>query len=443
MLGRAIVEPEHLLLAILRRDRVRDLLVGRVTADEVYALIVDWEGLGDDLVLGRVPRSRALDRVLADAIGVARRRGDDPVANVHLLIALAREDRVTVILQHFGLEEVAAIVDERFPPRGHRVSSELAGVEVVRAALGEAPRRAYPAVPAFERFTADARRAIRAAAETAARLEHREVEPFHLLIGCVQAPASFAGRMLRPMWEDSELGTMGEVIDLACRLGPHPSHQATGRFSEAARRIVAQDAVKLAYRAGHEQITTGHLLLATLDSPDRTTVAITRPRTERLARTIARGLPGDDLGPDEGELGWIQFDQLIRIFTVEFRRVLPAGWTVMGSARSDIHLRVPDSRSESDYQIRPGWITAEAGPAPERLQRVTRWMLERLQAAVIDAGGGAPWPIGPEHQPASVYAEMMPDRYNPKLRLGYGDPQAPTLAVPEHDLYVNMLTSSS
>jgi len=70
---------------------------------------------------------------------------------------------------------------------------------------------------------------------------------------------------------------------------------------------------------------------------------------------------------------------LIRTLTLEFRRVLPPGWTVQGSARSDIHLRVPESQSESEFQIRPGWITAEAGEAPERLARVRYWMLERLQ----------------------------------------------------------------
>jgi len=37
---------------------------------------------------------------------------------------------------------------------------------------------------------------------------------------------------------------------------------------------------------------------------------------------------------------------------LEFRRVLPPGWTVQGSARSDIHLRVPESQSESEFQIR-------------------------------------------------------------------------------------------
>jgi hypothetical protein len=442
MLGRATVEPEHLLLAILRRGRVRELLSGRLAAGDVCAAVVERAGLGEEFVLGPVRRSRRLDEVLAVALGLASQRGEPQTANEHLLLALVGDDAVIALLRHFGLEDVESLVDERFPPRENRLREDLARVELVRAALGEGQRLSQAAVPAFERFTGDARRAIRAAAESAASLEHREVDPFHLLIGCVQVPESFASRVLRPIWEDGELGSVGEVLDLARRTGPHPFHQATGIFSEAARGVVAEGALKLAYRAGHQQITTGHLLLATLDSDDRTTTLMTSPHTQQLARTLARGLPGSDPGPDEGELTWIQFDQLIRTLTLEFRRILPPGWTVMGSARSDIHLKVPDSRSESDFQIRPGWITAETGQVPERLQRVTQWMLERLQAAVIEATR-TPWPETPDHDAAPAHAELIPDRYNPRLRLGYGDPQSPTLAVLEHDLLVNMLTGTS
>ena len=80
---------------------------------------------------------------------------------------------------------------------------------------------------------------------------------------------SFAAQVLSELWADGELGVVGEAIELACRTGPHPSHQATGLFTRAACRVVAQDALALAYRHGHRQITTGHLLLAVLDSGDQ------------------------------------------------------------------------------------------------------------------------------------------------------------------------------
>jgi hypothetical protein len=441
MLGRSRVEPVHLLLAFARQGRVEDLLGERgVSARVLHAAVLAGDGIGDELVLGRLPRSSASEEVLQRAVGVAAERGQRRPGSLDVLLALTGDDGVQAVLRDLDLDDLVRLVDERDPSRASR-SDEQVRAELVRAALEDQTQPARAPVPAFERFTPDARRAIRAAAESAALLEHREVDPFHLLIGCLQVPDSFAARVLSPIWEDGELGAIGEAIDLACRYGPHPFHQATGIFSATARRVVAEGSLSVAYRLGHPQISTGHLLLAVLDSQDRTTAAITRPHTQRLARTLHRGLPGAECGVDEGALAWIQFDSLIRTLTAGFRRILPAGWTISGTARSGIHLRVPDSRSESDFQIRPGWIIAEPGPAPERLKRVAHWMLERVQAAVIDATG-QPWPHSGEDR-VTPYAELIQDRYNPTLRLGYGDPQSPVVAPLEHDLHLNMMISTS
>ncbi|MGA9856796.1 MAG: Clp protease N-terminal domain-containing protein [Solirubrobacteraceae bacterium] len=441
MLGRSRVEPVHLLLAFARQGQVGDLLGDRgITAGALHAAVVAGDGVGDELVLGRLPRSKASEEVLQRAVGLAAERGERRPGSLHVLLALAGDDRVGAILRDLGVNELGRLVDGREPPR-RSLSDEQVRAELVRAALAEQMRPALAPVPAFERFTPDARRAVRAAAETAALLEHREVDPFHLLIGCLQARDSFAARVLAPIWQDGELGAIGEAIELVCRYGPHPFHQATGIFSPTARRVVAEGALSVAYRLGHPQISTGHLLLAVLDSQDRTTMAITRPHTQRLARTLHRGLPGPEHGADEGVLAWIQFDSLIRTLTPGFRQILPAGWTIRGTARSDIHLRVPGSRSESDFQIRPSWIIAQPGPAPERLQRVTLWMLQRLQAAVIEATG-RPWPHSDDGH-VSAYAQLVEDSYNPTLRLGYGDPQSPAAAPLEHDLHLNMMISTS
>ena len=76
MLGRSVVEPEHLLIALLRHGNVRSLFADRgISGSDVYAAIVGQSGLGDDLVLGAVPRSRATDAVLERAVDVAAERG--------------------------------------------------------------------------------------------------------------------------------------------------------------------------------------------------------------------------------------------------------------------------------------------------------------------------------------------------------------------------------
>jgi Clp amino terminal domain, pathogenicity island component len=202
---------------------------------------------------------------------------------------------------------------------------------------------------------------------------------------------SLAARVLSELWAEGELGVIGEAVNLARRFGPRPSHQSIGNFSELARRVIARDALAVAYRHGHPQITTGHLLLALLDSRDRTTNRIIGPHTQRLARSLTRGLPGEEHDSEsDHELDWIAFDSLMRTLILDLRRILP-GWTISGSARSDIHLHVPALESESDFQIRPGWITAETGSGSQRLQRVMLWMLERLQAAVSETTG-RPWP---------------------------------------------------
>jgi hypothetical protein len=440
MLGRSRVEPVHLLLAFTRRGPVEDLLGERGVSAGALHTAVAGDGMGDGLVLGRLPRSPASESVLQRAVGVAAKRGEPRPGSLHVLLALIEDDSVRAVLPDLDLDELVRLVDEREPPRAPR-SDKQVRADLVTAALEERTRPARAPVPAFERFTPDARRAIRAAAESAALLEHREVDPFHLLIGCLQVPDSFAARVLSPVWQDGELGAIGEAIDLVCRYGPHPFHQATGIFSPAARRVIAEGSLSVAYRHGHHQISTEQLLLAVLDSQDRTTTAITHPHIQRLARTLHRGLPGAEGAADEGALAWIQFDSLIRTLTPGFRRILPAGWTIWGQARSDIHLRVPDSRSESDFQIRPGWIIAEPGPAPERLKRVTHWMLERLQAAVINATA-QPWAQRGEDR-VTPYAELIEDRYNPTLRLGYGDPDSPVAAPLEHDLHLNMMISTS
>lgn len=264
----------------------------------------------------------------------------------------------------------------------------------------------------------------------------------NLLLGCLQICDGLAAQVLAERWSEGSLGVVGEAIEQARMRGPHPDTQATGRFSDLTRRLIAEDALAVAYRYRHPHVTTGHLLLAVLDSEDQTTARLTHPHTQRLARAVVDGLPGGEhqAGPDH-ELDWIELQPLMRTLTSDIGRVLPQGWTVRGSARSEIHLQTPDSHSESDYQIRPGWITGQRGAGLDRLQQVTQWMLEQLQTAVTQATG-APWPPTANGSPAPAHAHVIPDRYNARLQLGYGNPDIPVLRVVEPDPLIHMLVRS-
>lgn len=440
MLGRSGVEPEHMLLALCRRGRGRELIALRsVRPSALHAAIARSEGLGDELLLGRIPRSERSQAVLDRAVTIGAQRGMARPGGVEILLALAEDERAGRVLTEAGIPDLVGLIGQEHPEQQAPLEEAVLRRELLSAAMSEGSRALHVPVPAGERFTREARRAVGAAAETAARLEHREVEPFHLLIGCLQVPESLAARLLSDLWVDGELGAIGEAVDLAKRMGPHPFHQATGRFSELARRVVAEDALAIAYRHGHPQITTGHLLLAVFDSRDPTTSRMTWPHTQRVGRSLAGGLPGTehDSEPD-GELDWIAFDLLMRSLVIDFRRILPAGWTIRGSARSDIHLQVPASRSESDFQIRPGWITSQLGSGSQRLQRVSLWTLEQLQTAVSKVTG-QPWPAGEDGQHAPPYAQLIPQRFNSSLRLGYGNPEAPSRRVTLHDLLLDMI----
>jgi hypothetical protein len=440
MLGRSQVEPEHMLLAFCRRGRGRDLIAQRSVRPRVlHGAIVRIFGDGDELLLGRIPRSARCLAVLDRAVVIGGQRGTLAPSDLEVLLALAEDERAGQVLANACIPDLAELLDQEYPEKRAPLDEAAIRRGLLSAAMNGNARPLRVPVPAFERFSAEARHAIGAAAETAARLEHHVVEPFHLLIGCLQVPESVAARVLSELWADGELGVIGEAVELACRVGPHPSRKATSGFSESARRVVAEDALAIAYRHGHHQITTGHMLLAVFDSRDRTTVRMTWPHTQRMARSLIAGLPGTE-GNDttDHDLEWIGFDTLMRTLTLDFQRILPPGWNIRGSARSDIHLKVPASQSESDFQIRPGWITAEPGSGSQRLQRVTLWMLERLQTAVSETIGRS-WPATDDEQLASPYAQIIPQRFNSPVRLGYGDPEIPVLRVNEHDLLVHML----
>lgn len=449
MLGQPVVEPEHVLLALIRHGNVRSLCEGRgITGSDVFAVIVRESGIGDELVLGRVPRSAATDAVLVRAVDVAAERGVLGASSEHLLLAVAAEDsgRVAGILEAVGLDDVEGLVDSIPGNRRPPVSDAQLKAYLLRVADRRTPPQPGPLPPVFERYTAQARRAVRAAIETAALLEHHYVEPVHLLLGCLHVPDSTAARVVESESPPSETGVPGKAMKRALVLGPPPAHQATGIFSETARSIVAEGALRCAYRAHHAQIGTGHLLLATLDADDPTVDRIlgsgvmgTGPVVDRLGRSLARALPGDEKSGTGVREETIAFDLLIRVLTNQFRQWLPPGWSIHGSARAGgFFLKVPNSRSEVDYRIDIGWIVGSGRPGRERLLEVTHAALTSLQAAVSETTN-TNWPAASSTDPPpEPHSEIGGDAINPTLRLWYGAEHAPILELTPRPL-LNMV----
>lgn len=318
MLGRSRVEPEHLLLAIARSGNAHRLLQTRgITARAIHDAIVRRAGYGDELVLGRVPRSAAAEAVLEHAIAAAAQRGTTGPSSEHLLLGVAGSEGPVALLRELGVADVAALVDAAYPHRRPPLDPETVARKA-RVAHNRSAPRPGPIPPVFERFTTEAREAIEEGLASAARLEDTYVEPTHLLIGALSVPrgvvANMRGRRggelealrerattLRLDARSRRLDALGErmapprIEERSQRLDAR-SPSPTSILADAAREIVAQDTLAVAHRLGHRPLTTGHLLLAILGRPDPQIVELRSavPAIGAIEAEITDALPGDE-----------------------------------------------------------------------------------------------------------------------------------------------------
>jgi ATP-dependent Clp protease ATP-binding subunit ClpA len=289
MLSHASVEPEHLLLAIARRGNVQRLLAG--LDRPIHDAIERIRGIGEELEL-RPRRSRASEGGLRRAVTAAAARGVLGPSTEYLLLALAEQELPARILRELGITDAKALVAGAYPVTGPPV--DLARLQVRAAQLaarGATPPSPGPIPPIFERFTAQARRAIDAGIEHARRLNDPYVEPVHLLLGVLEAKAGLVGAVRSGGdWENVPVGQVQPLY-------PDIGHQAwTDIFSAHARRIVAEDMLIVAERINHRALTTGHLLIAILESPDERTGTITSalPDAREITAAVIDALPGDE-----------------------------------------------------------------------------------------------------------------------------------------------------
>jgi ATP-dependent Clp protease ATP-binding subunit ClpA len=309
MLGQAVVEPEHLLLASARRGNVAQLLAREgVVASAIHAAVVRTRGFGAQLVLGPVPRSSASELVLQQAVAAAAARGITGPSTQHLLLGLACQDDVSAVLRELGLVDVKALVDTAYPvtrpPLDPRVLDRRA-----HAALVRTPPSPGPIPPVFERFSREAQRSVEAAQESARALENQYVEPAHLLLGLLgvedgvvasvlsrrQAQRDAIARRAAALLADHAAAarrSAEDIVDRRARVSTAP----TGIFAAPARRLVAEQVLEVADRLGQRSLGTAHLFLAILENPDEDSVAILEavPDAQQLAGELVAALPGEE-----------------------------------------------------------------------------------------------------------------------------------------------------
>ncbi|HWE14198.1 MAG TPA: Clp protease N-terminal domain-containing protein [Solirubrobacteraceae bacterium] len=142
-----------------------------------------------------------------------------------------------------------------------------------------------PIPPIFERFTSQARDALNAGIEHARKLDAPYVEVAHLLYGILDSKTRVVATVRpRHNW------------DLPSAQFVQPRYpRATDIFSDDARRVVAEDALMIAERLSYRPLTTGHLLIAILESPDEDTSEITRslPDVREITAAVIDALPDE------------------------------------------------------------------------------------------------------------------------------------------------------
>lgn len=265
MLGRSVVEPGHLLLAFSRSGNAQRLLeFAGVGAGDVHRALVSRDGIGDELALGRVPRSAATEAVLRAAVLAAASRGEG-ASSEHVLLALNEDRSARGLLDDIGVVDLRPLIDERYPISGPPIDPHhaLRRAQQLSVKCFWQPPRPGPMPPVFERYTQDARAAISTGEQIASELMHHYVEPFHFLVGCALIPDTLAQRLL-----DAEGLTRQAAKERARRYGPNPAHQVTGIFSDEARKIVAESALAVSHHARASAIDSRHLLAATISSQD-------------------------------------------------------------------------------------------------------------------------------------------------------------------------------
>jgi ATP-dependent Clp protease ATP-binding subunit ClpA len=310
MLSHPRVDPEHLLLAAARYGTVQELLAGAgVTARAIHDAITAIKGFGGKLVL-RPRRSPASEQVLRRAVTAAAARGVLAPSTEHLLLALSEHELPARVLAGLGVPSAPALVDAHKglppirPPVEHALLERRAALI---AAHDIEPPSPGPVPPIFERFTSQARAAVKAAVEHARRANDRWVEPSHLLFGVLDAKSGVAAAVRarydwqRPpalpaySWDTGRYRPDLEHDNVFTYTQP-PYARATGIFTPEARRIVAEDVLIIAERLDHPALTTGHVLLAILERYAYLTIDFidALPPVREITAAVIDALPGQE-----------------------------------------------------------------------------------------------------------------------------------------------------
>jgi ATP-dependent Clp protease ATP-binding subunit ClpA len=270
MLSHGTVEPEHLLLAVARHGNAERLLGGEAVARAIHDCVLRIQGFGDKLEL-RPQRTPTSEAVLRRAVLAAAARGVLGPSTEYLLFALGEQDLCARILAELGITDVQALVDAHYPVERPPLPDAIIQRRAAQlTAGGWRPPMPGPIPPIFERFTSQARDAIDAGIEHGREANSFYVEPIHLLYGVLDAKTGVVASLrARYGWDLPA----AQVVESA-------RSRATDIFSKDARRVVAEDVLIVSERLDRRALTSGHLLIALLESDNEIPADLTRALPE-------------------------------------------------------------------------------------------------------------------------------------------------------------------
>lgn len=263
--GSACVEPEHILLAVLRGDHSEACAELRRSGHAAQPIYADLCAMLDvplpeaERATPHSPEQTVLsahsERVLALAARIAAQFGRYHLGTDHLLMALIAEPNETLVAlwKRHGVTVTEATTTE------NRIAS-ISASAVNAPVIADAPRQLYQR-SAWNRYTFAARQAISVAATEARQSGHNRLLPPFLLAGILHESDTVAANALRQMGA----GRNDLRVALADSLEPGTDGDNGRELVFGSRALSAlAEGERIAQTLGDKHIGTEHLLLGLL-----------------------------------------------------------------------------------------------------------------------------------------------------------------------------------
>jgi len=276
--GSPAIDTEHLLLALLREDKVHlHLFLPLLASTEPIRAQIEARTPKNEVIPTSVdlPLSDECKRVLAYAAEGANRLGHKHIGPEHLFLGLLRETKcfAAQMLRERGADlkrirkELAATPPQP-PSRQEEAEAGAALCRLLVQSHASQPPQVQPSTehpsPAktvgFQGYTESGRRAIFLARDEAAQLGSPYIESEHLLLGLLQVDSSLTSRFLKP---EASQRSFRDEIEANTAIREKVPADASLPLSNESKRALAYGAEE-AERLSSAHIGVEHLLLGLL-----------------------------------------------------------------------------------------------------------------------------------------------------------------------------------